>query len=60
VACPSLGFRRAPSSLEQEVDRDTEALWLAKAERRLAELKSGKVAPIPAEKVMKKARSALR
>ena len=30
------------------------------AERRLTELKSGKVAAIPADKVMKKARSALR
>ena len=51
---------RLISSLEQDVDADAEKLWLAEAERRLAELKSGKVAAIPAEKVIKKARSALR
>ena len=48
------------SSLDQEVDADAEKLWLVEAERRLAELKSGKVAGIPAEKVIKKARSTLR
>jgi putative addiction module component (TIGR02574 family) len=48
------------SSLDHEVDADAEKLWLEEAERRLAELKSGKVAGIPAEKVIKKARSALR
>jgi putative addiction module component (TIGR02574 family) len=52
--------QRLISSLEQEVDADAERLWLAEAERRLAELKSGKVAAIPVDKVMKKARSALR
>ena len=48
------------SSLDQEVDADTEKLWLQEAERRLGELKSGKVAGIPAEKAIKKARSTLR
>ena len=52
--------QRLISSLDSEVDADAEKLWLAEAERRLAELKSGRIAPIPAEKVMKKARSALR
>ena len=52
--------QRLISSLDQEVDADAERLWLAEAERRLAELKSGKVAAIPAKKVMKKVRSALR
>ena len=52
--------QRLISSLEQQVDADAESLWLAEAERRLAELKSGKVAAIPAAKVMKKPRSALR
>lgn len=51
---------RLISSLDQEADTDAERLWLAEAERRLAELKSGKVAAIPAERVMKKVRSALR
>ncbi len=52
--------QRLISSLDQEADADAEKLWLEEAERRLGELKSGKVAGIPAEKVIKKARSALR
>jgi putative addiction module component (TIGR02574 family) len=52
--------QRLISSLDQKVDADAEQLWLAEAERRLAELKSGKVAGISAERVMKKVRSALR
>jgi putative addiction module component (TIGR02574 family) len=52
--------QRLISSLDQEVDADAEKFWLAEAERRLDELKSGKVAGIPAEKVIRKARSALR
>lgn len=48
------------SSLDQKIDADAEKLWLEEAERRLGELKSGKVAGIPAEKVIKKARSTLR
>ena len=52
--------RRLISSLDQEIDADAEKLWLEEAERRLGELKSGKVAGIPAEKVVKKARSTLR
>ena len=52
--------QRLLSSLDQEADADTEQLWLEEAERRLGELKSGKVAGIPAEKVIKKARSVLR
>ena len=48
------------SSLDQERDPDAEELWLQEAERRLGELKSGKVAGIPAEKVIRKARSTLR
>ena len=46
-------------SLDEEVDADAEKLWLQEAERRLAELKSGRVAGIPAEKVVQKARSTL-
>jgi putative addiction module component (TIGR02574 family) len=52
--------QRLISSLEQEIDPNAEKLWLTEAERRLSELRSGKVAPIPADKVLKKARSALR
>ena len=52
--------QRLISSLDQELDADAEALWLHEAERRLSELKSGKVAGIPAAKVIRKARSALR
>jgi putative addiction module component (TIGR02574 family) len=52
--------QRLISSLDQEVAADTERLWLAEAERRLDELKSGKVVGIPAAKVLRKVRSALR
>jgi putative addiction module component (TIGR02574 family) len=52
--------QRLISSLDQEVDADVETLWLQEAERRLGELKSGKVAGVPAEKVIRKARSTLR
>lgn len=52
--------QRLISSLDQEPDADPEALWLYEAARRLDELKSGKVAGIPAAKVIRKARSALR
>jgi len=51
--------QRLISSLDQEVDADVEKLWLQEAERRLGELKSGKVAGIPAQKVIRKARSTL-
>ena len=52
--------QRLISSLDQERDPDAEKFWLREAERRLAELKSGKVAGIPAAKVIRKARSMLR
>ena len=52
--------QRLISSLEREVDTDAEKLWRQEAERRLGEIKSGKVAGIPAEKVIRKARSSLR
>jgi len=52
--------QRLISSLDSEVDADVEKLWLQEAERRLDELKSGKVAGIPAQKVIRKARSTLR
>jgi hypothetical protein len=46
--------------VDHEVDGGAEKLWLEEAERRLDELKSGGVAGIPAEKVIMRARSALR
>ena len=52
--------QRLISSLDQETDVDTEKLWREEAERRFAELKSGKVTGIPAERVIRKARSAIR
>ncbi len=52
--------QRLISSLDPRVDADVERLWLQEAERRLAELKSGKIAGIPAEKVIRKAHSTLR
>jgi putative addiction module component (TIGR02574 family) len=52
--------QRLISSLDPKADADVEKLWLQEAERRLGELKSGKIAGIPADKVVRKARSALR
>lgn len=52
--------QRLIRSLDRKTDADAERLWLTEAERRLAEVKSGKVTAIPADKVIKKARSALR
>ncbi len=52
--------QRLISSLDEGADPDAERLWLEEAERRLEELKSGKVAGVTAEKVLEKARSMLR
>jgi putative addiction module component (TIGR02574 family) len=52
--------QRLISSLDRGDDDGAEALWLAEAERRLDELKSAKVAGIPATKVIRKVRSTLR
>ena len=52
--------QRLISSLDPQSDANADKLWRDEAERRLAELKSGKVTAIPAGKVMKKARSSLR
>ena len=48
------------ASLETEIEPNVEALWLAEAERRLEELRSGKVKGIPAEEAFARARRALR
>ena len=48
------------ASLDKDVDPDVEALWLAEAERRLKELRSGKVRGVPADEAFARARNALR
>ena len=48
------------ASLETEIEPNVEALWLAEAERRLEELRSGKVKGIPAEEAFARARRTLR
>jgi len=48
------------ASLDKDVDPDAEALWLAEAERRLEELRSGKVRGVPADEAFARARNALR
>jgi len=47
-------------SLEEAADPDAEQAWLDEIERRSVELKGGKVTGVPAGKVFKKARAALR
>jgi hypothetical protein len=42
------------------VDASVDKLWLQEAERRLREVQSVKVVAIPAEKVIRRARAALR
>jgi putative addiction module component (TIGR02574 family) len=51
---------RLITSLEEPPDPDAERLWISEAEGRAAELSSGKVKGVPAGKVFKRARSALR
>jgi putative addiction module component (TIGR02574 family) len=47
-------------SLDEEIDPDAEALWVREAERRLDELRSGKVKGRSAASVFRRARAALR
>jgi hypothetical protein len=51
--------QRLVSTLDDEVEGDTEALWFAEAERRLEE-RSGKVLGISAEDSFRNAREALK
>jgi hypothetical protein len=46
--------------LDDEVEGDTEALWFAEAERRLEELRSGKIQGVSAEVSFRNAREALK
>ncbi len=50
---------RLISSLDGDSDPDSEAAWLAEAERRLAEIENGSTVPLSAEVVFDKARSSL-
>ena len=52
--------QRLVSTLDDEVETDTEELWFAEAERRLEELRSAKVHGIPAEETFRTAREALK
>ncbi len=47
-------------SLDAHGDRETEQQWRIEADRRARELDSGKVKPVPAEEVRRKARALLR
>jgi putative addiction module component (TIGR02574 family) len=52
---------RLIASLDQEPsDPDAEELWTAEAQRRTGEIVAGKVKGSPIEKVLRKARAALR
>ena len=44
--------QRLVSTLDEEVEVDTEKLWFAEAERRLAELHSGKVEGIESDEAL--------
>lgn len=48
------------SSLDNEVETDVEALWLAESERRLQELRSGAVKGIDSGEAFRAARQTLR
>ena len=51
--------QRLVSTIDDEVETETEALWFAEAERRLEELRSGKVQGIDSEDAFRTAREAL-
>jgi putative addiction module component (TIGR02574 family) len=48
------------STLDDEVETDTEELWFAEANRRLEELRGGKVEGIDSDAAFRSAREALR
>jgi len=47
-------------SLDDEIETGVEALWFEEAERRLEELRSGKVAGIDSDEAFRNARKALK
>lgn len=52
--------QRLVSTLDDEVETDTEELWFAEAERRLEELRSGRVEGIDSDDAFRTAREALK
>jgi putative addiction module component (TIGR02574 family) len=52
--------QRLVSTLDDEVETDTEALWFAEAERRLEELRSGKVQGVSGEESFRNGRESLK
>jgi putative addiction module component (TIGR02574 family) len=52
--------QRLVSTIDDEFETDTEALWFAEAERRLEELRSGKVQGIDSEDAFRTGREALK
>ena len=52
--------QRLVSTIDDEVESDTEALWFAEAERRLEELRSGEVQGIDSDEAFRTAREALK
>lgn len=51
--------QRLVSTLDNEVEADTEVLWFAEAERRLEELRSGKVQGIDSDVAFRAAREVI-
>ena len=52
--------QRLVSTLDDEVEPNTEALWFAEAEQRLEEFRNGKVQGIDADEAFRTAREALK
>ena len=52
--------QRLVSTIDDEVVSDAEALWFAEAERRLEEVRSGKVQGINSDEAFRTAREALK
>src|SRR5437762_10951137 len=52
--------QRLVSTLDDEVESDTEELWFAEAERRLEELRSGKVEGVDSDDAFRTARQVLK
>jgi putative addiction module component (TIGR02574 family) len=51
--------QRLVSTIDDEIEADTEALWFAEGERRLEELRSGRVQGIDSDEAFRTAREAL-
>ena len=52
--------QRLVSTIDKEVESDTEVLWFAEAERRLEGLRSVEVQGVPAHEAFRSAREALK